>query len=47
MKVERTCEACEKKFKCSSFNHRTRCYTCLPKATHKYIKPVKKVEDKK
>jgi len=46
MKMEKKCDKCQKPFKCNSYNHRTKCYECLPKATHKYYKPVnnKKVE---
>jgi hypothetical protein len=46
MKVERVCEKCETKFKVSSFNHRVRCYTCLPKATHRFEAYMHKPKEK-
>lgn len=46
MKVERVCDKCSSKFNVNSFNHRTKCFKCLPKATHRYEKPIKTTEEK-
>ena len=46
MKVEKICTKCNKPFKCSSFNHRDVCYLCKPKATHKYVKPSKEIQER-
>jgi len=46
MKIDKICEKCGAGFRNSSFNHRTVCFNCKPKATHKYIKPSKEIQER-